>query len=391
MKEEVYNGSYLRVSANINLDAICDNIKATRKIIRKGTKLMAVIKADGYGHGAVPIMKALDPLCDWYAVAIMEEGVELRKAGCTKPILILGYTAKPLLKDVVANDLTQTVFQYDMACAMNEEAKRQDKIANIHIKLDTGMGRIGFLPCKESIQEIVRINALDSVKIDGMFTHFACADMTDKSSAKQQLETYLKFAKDLEAAGVVLPIKHVSNSAGIIDMPEANLDMVRSGISTYGLYPSEEVDKKHLVLKPALELKSHISNIKELEPGHGIGYGSTFVTKKQMRIATVPVGYADGFPRSLSNKGRVLVHGKYAPIIGRICMDQFMIDITDIPDVSQDDVVTLVGKDGDAFIPVEEQADLSGSFNYEFVCDISKRVPRVYYQNEKPVSIRSVE
>lgn len=391
MKEEVYNQKYLRVSANIDLDAICDNIKATKNIVKTGTKIMAVIKADGYGHGAVPIARAIDPLVDWYAVAIVEEGIELRNAGFKKPILLLGYSAKALLADVVHYDLTQAVFSYDMANAINEEAKRQGKIARIHIKLDTGMGRIGYQPTKESVDDIVRMKTLSNVEINGMFTHFACADSEDKTSAKKQLQTYLAFVDDLEAAGVTLPVKHVSNSAGIIDMPEANLDMVRSGISTYGLYPSDEVCKEHLLLKPAMELKTHISFIKELEAGHGIGYGSTYVTKKHTKIATVPVGYGDGFPRQLSNKGRVLVHGQFAPIIGRVCMDQFMIDITDIPDVEQDDVVTLVGKDGNQFISVEEVADLAGSFNYEFVCDVGKRIPRVYYQNGKPVSIRYVQ
>lgn len=389
--EESYNGKYLRVCANINLDAICDNIKATRKVINHKTKIMAVIKADAYGHGAIPIARVLDPFVDWYAVAIVEEGIQLREAGFTKPILLLGYSATALLADVVHYDLTQTVFSYGMAQAIDEEAKRQGKTARIHIKLDTGMGRIGYQPIKESIDDILRINQLSNVEINGLFTHFACADMTDKSSAKEQFRIYQEFARDLEKAGVWIPIKHVSNSAGIIDMPEANLDMVRSGISTYGLYPSEEVHKEQLLLKPAMEIKTHISFVKELEAGHGIGYGSTYVTRKHTVIATVPVGYGDGFPRQLSNKGRVLVHGQYAPIIGRVCMDQFMIDVTDIPDVKTDDVVTLIGTDGENRITVEEASGLAGSFNYEFVCDVGKRVPRVYYQNGKPVSIRYVQ
>jgi alanine racemase len=275
-----------------------------------------------------------------------------------------------------------------MAQAIDEGAKRQGKIAGIHIKLDTGMGRIGFQPTKENIHEIVRMKELKHIAIDGLFTHFACADMTDKSSAKEQFRIYQEFVKELEDAGVTVPVKHVSNSAGIIDMPDTNLDMVRIGISTYGLYPSKEVQMEQLLLKPAMEIKTHISFIKELEAGHGIGYGSTYVTKKHMRIATIPAGYADGFPRQLSNTGRVLVRGQFAPIIGRVCMDQFMIDVTGISNVEQNDVVTLVGRDGDNFIPVEEPADLAGSFNYEYICNVGKRVPRVYYQNGKPVSIR---
>lgn len=383
-----YDGRYLRVSANINLDAICDNIRETRKIIKADTMIMAVIKADGYGHGAVPLARVLDPLVDWFAVAIVEEGIELRKAGFTKPILLLGYSSNDLVEDIIQYDLTQTVFQYDMAKALDEAAKRQGKTAGIHLKLDTGMGRIGYQPTIDSIHEIVRIKELKYIQIDGIFSHFACADMIDKTPAKEQLLVFTEFIEKLEVAGVKVPIRHISNSAGIIDLPEANLNMVRSGISTYGLYPSKEVHTEQLLLKPAMELKTHISFIKELEAGHGIGYGSSYVTKEHMRIATIPVGYADGFPRQLSNKGRVLVCGQFAPIIGRVCMDQFMIDVTKIPDVKLEDIVTLVGSDGDYCILVEEPADLAGSFNYEFVCNVSKRVPRVYYQNEKPVSIR---
>ncbi len=391
MKEEVYNGKYLRVCANIDLDAICDNIKETRKLIKTGTKIMAVIKADGYGHGAVPIARVLEPLVDWYAVAIVEEGIELRTAGFDKPILLLGYSAIAQLADVVHYDLTQTIFSFEMAEALNEEAKRQGKIVNIHIKLDTGMGRIGYQPTLESINDIVRMKSLHNVRIDGLYTHFACADMIDKTSAKNQLQIFLDFVQKLEQEGIHIPIKHASNSAGIIDLPEANLDMVRVGISMYGLYPSNEVHKEQLLLKPAMELKTHISFIKELEAGYGIGYGSTYVTKKHTKIATIPVGYGDGFPRQLSNRGRVLVRGQFAPIIGRVCMDQFMIDITDIPDVNEEDVVTLIGHDGNHTITVEELADLVGSFNYEYVCNVGKRVPRVYYQNGKAVSIRYVQ
>jgi alanine racemase len=388
MTEIEYDGRYLRVSAKIDLDAICYNIRETRKIVKEGTKIMAVIKADGYGHGAIPLARVLDPLVDWYAVAIVEEGISLRKTGFTKPILLLGYSAKNLIADIVQYDLTQTVFQYDLAKALDEEAKHQGKISKIHIKLDTGMGRIGYQPTLDSIHEIVRMNELEHIAIDGIFTHFAGADISDKTSAKEQFRIFQEFVEQLEAAGITVPEKHVSNSAGIIDMPEANLNMVRSGISTYGLYPSKEVHMEQLLLYPAMELTTHISFIKELEAGHGIGYGSTYVTKKHMRIATIPVGYADGFPRQLSNKGRVLVCGQFAPIIGRVCMDQFMIDVTEISGVKQEDIVTLVGRDGDQFIPVEEPAELAGSFNYEFVCNVGKRIPRVYYQNGKPVSIR---
>lgn len=388
MKEEAYSKRYYRVSANINLDAICENIRETKKILSEGTKIMAVIKADGYGHGAVPIARELDSLVDAFGVAIVEEGIELRNAGFDKPILILGYTAVELIDEVIANDLTQTVFQYDMAKAMDEEAKRQGKTCKVHIKLDTGMGRIGFKPSKESIDEIVRMQELTNIDIEGIFTHFACADSKDKTSADEQLKEYSEFLEALEQAGVHIRLKHTSNSAAIVDMKYANLDMVRSGISTYGLYPSEEVNKNNLSLTPAMEIKTHISFVKELEAGHGIGYGSTFVTDKPMTIATIPVGYGDGYPRALSNCGRVLVNGMSAPIIGRVCMDQFMIDVSHIPSAKQGDVVTLVGKDGDNCITVEELGSLSHSFNYEIICNVGKRIPRIYYKNGKPFLVR---
>lgn len=371
---------YFRVKALINLDAIYKNIENTRKIIRNDSKIMAIVKADGYGHGAIPIAKTLDPLVDVYGIAIIQEGIELREAGITKPILILGFTPKEYYKEVVKYDITQTVFQYDMAYEISKEAKKHEKNAKIHIKLDTGMSRIGFQPSKESIESIKKISQLEGIVIEGIFTHFAKADYLDKTMARNQLKTFLEFVDRLENEGIKIPIKHASNSAGIIDMPEANLDMVRSGISTYGLYPSEEVNKLRLPLTPALELKSFVVHVKELEVGIGVGYGSTYITKKKTIVATIPIGYGDGYPRRLSNVGRVLIKGKSAPIIGRICMDQFMIDITDIDNVKVGDMVTLIGRDGEGLISVEELADLVGSFNYEFVCDIGKRIPREFYR-----------
>lgn len=388
MKEEVYSEKYYRVYATIDLDTISENIKAAKDTLKNGTKIMAIIKADGYGHGAVPIARELNDLVDAYGVAIVEEGIELRNSGIDKPILILGYTAVEQLNEVIAYDITQTVFQFEIAKQMDEEAKRQGKVAKVHIKIDTGMGRIGYQPCRESIEEIIKISKLEHIDIEGIFTHFACADMKDKTSADEQLATFVRFTTELAEAGVNIRLKHASNSAGIVDMNYANLDMVRCGITTYGLYPSEEVNKYNLAIKPAMELKTHISYVKELEAGHGIGYGSTFVTDKLMRIATIPVGYGDGYSRALSNRGRVLIHGKSAPIVGRVCMDQFMIDVSDIPEVAQGDVVTLIGRDGSEEITVEEIGCLSYSFNYEVVCNVGKRIPRIYYKNGKPFLVR---
>lgn len=396
MVEEAYKEKYYRVSANINLDALCSNILNTRKRVCPETKIMAVIKADGYGHGAVPIAHAFDELTDGgspvvaaYGVAIVEEAVELRKAGIAKPILILGYTAPELIPAAVEYDITQTVFQLSAAERISREAVKQGRTAKIHIKLDTGMGRIGFAGTREDALEILQMTKLPNLYVEGMFSHFAKADEEDKTSARKQFEKFMKFDRLLEDCGVQLKVKHISNSAAIIDMPQVHLDMVRSGISTYGLYPSAEVDTSNLPLVPAMELKSHVAFVKQVPPGFTVGYGSTFTADRPMSIATIPVGYADGYPRSLSNKGRVLIHGKTARIIGRICMDQFMVDVTEIPETAQGDVVTLAGRDGGEYIPIEEPADLSGSFNYEFVCDISKRVPRIYYKNGVPVLVRT--
>lgn len=376
---------YHRVQADINLDAICNNIRRTREIITPKTKIMAVIKADGYGHGAIPIARVLDSLVDAYGVAIMEEGVELRNAGVKKPILLLGYTPASCFEEVVAYELIQTIFDYDTAELLSKEAVRQNKLAKVHIKLDTGMGRIGFSISEDSMACIKRIAKLEGIEIDGCFTHFARADEKDKEYTHIQLSRYTSFIDRLEQNGIHIPLKHVSNSAGIIDLPEANFDMVRSGISTYGLYPSEEVDKSKLVLEPAMAVRSCISFIKEVDKGCGISYGCTFVTADRTKIATIPVGYGDGYPRALSSQGRVLIHGQSAPILGRICMDQFMVDITHIEGVKVGDMVTLVGCDQGECITVEEVSAFAHSFNYEFVCDIGKRIPRVFYYNNHKV------
>lgn len=375
---------YYRVHAVIDLDAICHNIEEVKRVIGPDVKVMPVIKADGYGHGAVPIAKALNEIgVDAFAVAIIEEGITLRKNGITQPIVILGYTSEYQYSSLIQYEIQPTVFCYEMAESLSRIAAALGKDAKIHIKLDTGMNRIGFKPTRESLETVKKISKLPHIIIEGIFTHFACADEADKTSAKKQKAEYDKFIGWLEEEGIHIPLKHVSNSAAIIDMNGWKMDMVRSGIITYGLYPSEEVSKEVLDLKPAMSLKTHIVYIKEVGPGEGVSYNHTFVTERNTKIATIPVGYADGYPRNLSSKGRVLIRGQYAPIIGRICMDQFMVDVTDIDDVRMMDEVTLIGQDGDHRISVEEAANTAGSFNYEFVCGISKRVPRVYMQHGK--------
>ena len=374
-----------RLKAVVSLDAIAHNFAEMKKNIAEGTKMIAVIKADGYGHGAEAIARLTDNYSYiWgYAVAIAEEALQLRNAGVEKPILILGLVFEEYFREMVAGDIRLTVCEYETAKKLSREAVRQDKTVHIHIGLDTGMSRIGFADTPESVEEIKKIAALDHLEIEGMFTHFARADETDKTPAADQLNRYLTFAELLEKSGVHIPLKHCSNSAGIIRMKEANLDAVRAGITIYGIYPSNEVERDIVKLEPAMELKSHISYVKDLEPGASISYGGTYTADKKIRVATIPAGYADGYPRTLSNKGWVLIHGQKAPILGRVCMDQFMVNVSDIPDVKAGDEVTLIGKDGDEFISIETFGDMSGRFSYEFACDISKRVPRVYLKNGK--------
>lgn len=376
---------YYRVQAEIDLDAIYQNAVKAKALTKSGTKLMAIIKADAYGHGATHAAKVLENVADAFGVAILEEGIELREAGVDKPILILGYTPQPLYEAMIKYDIGAAVFGFDMAKNMSDTAMRFGKKAKIHLKLDTGMNRIGFIPCDESLEEIKKIAALPGIAIEGCFSHFARMDEADKTSAKKQFNKYMDFTKKIEDVGIIIPIKHMSNSAGIIEMPEVNLDMVRDGISLYGLYPSDEVKKDRLPLIPAMQLRAFVSHVKTLPEGEEIGYGGTYTTTGETVVATIPVGYADGYPRALSGKGRVLIHGQSAPILGRVCMDQFMVDVTHINGVAQGDVVTLFGKDGDEFLPVEEVAALAYSFNYEFICDVGKRVPRAYYKDGKKI------
>ena len=355
---------YHRVYAEVDLACIRHNLKMIKE--RTGKKLLVVIKANAYGHGARKVAECTYDLADYFAVATIEEAIDLRRDGIKNPILILGYVSPEYFEDLVKYDVEQTIFDYDSAVLL---AKAGGKA---HIAIDTGMGRIGFTPDDESVETILKISKLPGIKIEGVFTHFSTADEKDKTFTKQQFEIFSTFCKKLENAGVNIPIKHVANSATIVDMPEFSLDMVRSGIITYGLKPSEDV--LDCDIKPALKLKTHVVNVKTVPKGTPISYGRTYVTDSERVIATIPVGYADGYPRALSNKGRVVINGCYAPITGRVCMDQFMVDVTHIPDVKVGDVVSLI----DETLPVEEIAKLEGTINYETVCKISDRVPRIY-------------
>ncbi len=372
-----------RIYAAVNLDAVLYNLENMKKNINENTKIIAVLKADGYGHGAVPIAREIQslPYIWGIAVATVEEGMELRNAGIQKPILILGYTYEEDYDTIVREDFRPAVFKKSMAQKLSQAAVKAGKPVNIHIKIDTGMTRIGYRDPQRDVPEILEISRLPGIRIEGLFTHFARADETDPAPAYRQLEKYGEFLKKLEAAGLSIPLKHCSNSAGIIRIPEANLDAVRAGVILYGMYPSDEVEKEPVPLKPAMEIKSHIAYIKTVEPGTQVSYGGTYTTQRPTRIATIPVGYADGYARGLSNRGSVLIHGRRAPILGRVCMDQFMVDVTEIPEAKELDEATLLGKDGEDCITMEELGDLSGRFNYEFACCISKRVPRIYIKD----------
>ena len=370
---------YLRCYAEISLEAIGHNIREVKKRLPEGVKLLGVVKANAYGHGAVPVASYLENQVDYFATATIEEAVELRENGISAPILILGYVSPSQYGDLVEYDITQTIDSYAQALALEKEAARQNRKAKAHLAVDTGMTRIGFQVTEHDADEAAKIADLPHIELEGMFTHFSCADQEDKTYWSMQMEKYDKMTALLAERGVTIPLRHICNSAGIMEFDDHRFEMVRSGIITYGIYPSEEVKKERLDLIPALSWKSHVIHVKEVGPGIGVSYGATYVTEKPMtRIATVSAGYADGYPRALSNQGCVLIHGKKAPIIGRICMDQMMVDVTDIPDVQVEDVVTLVGTDGDETITIEEIANPAARFDYEMLCDISSRVTRVY-------------
>lgn len=375
-----------RVYAEINLDAMCSNVSQALERM-KPAKLMAIIKTDAYGHGAVRSAKALDEIGVYaFGVATPGEALELRRAEIKNPILILGYVFEEYFDRMIENDIDLALFDLNTAKLLNSHAEKLGKKARVHIKADTGMGRIGFQPCDESAEIIKEIAALNNIEIDGMFTHFACADSKDKASVNRQIERFTNFVAKVKSEGVSLPIVHCYNSASIVDFDKPLFDMVRCGIITYGLEPSDEVSKTNIKLQKVMSIKSHVAYVKKVGAGFTVSYGSTYVTDKETEIATIPVGYGDGYPRTLSNKGMVLIDGHFAKIIGRVCMDQFMVDVTGLG-VSRGDEVILMGSDGENSITAEEIGELSGRFNYELVCDINKRVPRVYIKNGKIIAV----
>ncbi len=383
--------SYQRVWAEVDLDAIWENMVHMKENIAENTKILAVIKTDGYGHGGVPIAKMLEQL-DFmfgYAAATYEEAHVLREAGVKKPILILGYTFPYCYEELIREEIRPAVYRRDTVEELAAAAAKVGQKAKVHIKVDTGMGRIGITPDEEGLEFVRFLIEHPELEVEGIFTHFAKSDETDKTSANHQLELFQNFIDKIQTElGITIPVKHCSNSAAILEMPQANMDMVRAGITTYGLYPSEEVSKDIVPLRAAMSLYSHIVYCKTIHAGQSVSYGGLFTATKDTRVATIPVGYGDGYPRSLSGKGYVLIHGKKAPILGRVCMDQFMVDISEIPEAMDGDKVTLLGMDGTERITAEELGELSGRFNYEFVCDLGKRIPRVYIQHGEITEVR---
>ena len=372
--------SYTRIRARIDLDAIEYNIEKMKENLPEDTKLIVVAKADCYGHGALQItsLLSLKEYVWGFAVATLDEAIVLRRGGVTKPILVLGCIFPEQWIDALENNIRITVYTEELTKVLSNLAVKIGRKAYVHVKLDTGMGRIGFTPGKEGADKIEEISKLPNIVMEGLYTHFSKADEGDKSYTMKQMEAYTWMKEELTGRGITFSYYHCCNSAGIIDLKGAGQNLSRAGISTYGMYPSEEVHKENVDLKPALELISHVAFVKWVDEGKMISYGGTYVTKRRTKIATIPVGYGDGYPRSLSNKGYMLIHGKKAPIIRRVCMDQCMVDVTEIEDVKFGDEVVLVGRDGDEYLSVETLSRLSDRFNYEFVCLMGKRIPREY-------------
>ena len=370
-----------RVWAEIDLQAAVDNMENMHQNLRPGTKMIAVIKTDGYGHGAVRLAEKLEALeYVWgYAVATYEEARELRAAGRTKPILILGYTFPYCYEGLAEEEIRPACFREDMLEALSAAGEKAGKVVRIHVAVDTAMSRIGVRPDDEGIAFVKKALETPYVEVEGIFTHFSKADETDSANTRRQIAEFTAFCKRIETElGYRVPVQHCSNSAGIVRFPEANLDMVRAGVTLYGLWPSADVPQDVVPLRPVLSLYSHVAYVKTVPAGTPVSYGGTYVTEKETVLATIPVGYGDGYARGLSNKGYVLIRGQRAPICGRVCMDQFMVDVSNIPGAADGDLVTLVGRDGEESITLEMLGELSGRFNYEFACDLGKRIPRVY-------------
>lgn len=366
------------VWAEINLDNLTHNLNEIKRVTDKSSKIMAIVKADAYGHGSIEVSKVLiENGVEFLAVATLSEAVELRNAGIETDILILGYTPKVQFEYLVKYNITQTIYDYDAAEYMSKIAKALNQTAKIHVKVDTGMSRLGFRSKANPVEEILKISKLSNIYLEGIFSHFASADEKDKSFAESQYSEFMNLISELESRGLDIEIKHIANSAAIIDMPKCNLNLVRAGISLYGLYPSRDIAIKNVDLKPIMTLKTQISNIKTVPEGTGISYGQIFTTDRESTIATIPIGYADGFSRTLNGKSLITIDEKKVNVIGRICMDQCMLDVTDVKDLYIDKEVIVFGE-GKNTNSAEDLARNLGTISYEVICMISRRVPRVY-------------
>lgn len=375
------NQKYYRTYASVDLSAIENNINELKKKLHDGVLTLATVKADAYGHGAVGVAVFIQDMVDYFGIAELYEAIELREAGVKKPILVLSYTSPYQYEALIENELTQTIFNYDDAVALSSAAVKLNKIARVHIAIDTGMSRIGFFCNDESVEIVKRINDLPNIYIEGIFSHYACADCPDTTTTEKQTALFKEFNEKLLNRGIKIPIKHMCNSAGTLTRDE-QFDMVRLGIVMYGLYPDECVIDGSVNLKPAMKIVSHVIHVKEVPEGSGVSYGHTFFSKRKTKIATVCIGYADGYSRLFSNKGKVLINGEFCNVIGRVCMDQLMVDVTDLENVSVGDEVIILGSDGKNSITAEELAELTGTINYEVVCQFQKRVTIVQHKNK---------
>ncbi len=380
---------FTRTWAEINLDNIAHNVKEIQRLVGKRTEIMAVVKADAYGHGVLETVNTIiENGASRLAVSMLDEAIQLRKIGIDIPILVLSHTNPQRIDELIKYNVTQTVYSHDIAKALSDEAVRQGVKARVHIKIDTGMTRVGFQPGYSAVKAVVEIQKLPGIIVEGIFSHFATADEKDSSYTMHQMALFESIINELNRIGILIPIRHISNSAGILQYPEFSMEMVRPGIILYGIYPSEEVNKEIADLKPAMTLKSSITMVKWVEAETPISYGRKFYTGQKSLIATIPVGYADGYSRLFTGKSRVLVNGQFAPVVGSICMDQCMIDVTEISgEIAIGDEVVLLGRQGNNEITAQELAGHIGTIPYEIVCIIGKRVPRVYFKNGAIVNV----
>lgn len=363
----------------INKEKAIHNFLEVKRAVGPNKKVCAVVKADSYGLGCIEFSKMyLENGVDMFAVAVIGEAFELRKEIKDKDILILGYTNEEFYEDAINNDITLTIYNFEHAAKLNNVAKKLNKTAKIHIKVETGMNRLGFLPTEENADKVAEISKMENIFIQGAFSHQAKADEKDKTTAHMQAGRFISFMKMLEERNVTIPIKHIANSATIIEMPEYYFDMVRPGIILYGFYPSDEVIKDKYIFKICATLKARVANVKTLEAGEGIGYGHLFNTSKTTVVGTIPLGYADGYSRLLSNKGYVVIKGVKCPILGKVCMDQFMVDLSMVENPQIDDVAIIYGDGTDGAMTAEDVANMRGTISYEVLTNLSKRLPRIY-------------